>query len=78
MNVNFRIPFEKRTYNSLEVDKYIENLEPKFSDKILYKIFSNCYPNTLDKTISYNPEKEETFIITGDINETVLYKYIHI
>ena len=68
MNVNFRIPFEKRTFNSLEVDKYIENLEPKFSDKILYKIFSNCYPNTLDKTISYNPEKEETFIITGDIN----------
>ena len=49
-------------------NKYIENLEPKFNDKILYKIFSNCYPNTLDKTISYNPEKEETFIITGDIN----------
>jgi meiotically up-regulated gene 157 (Mug157) protein len=68
MNLNFRIPFEKRTFNSLEVDKYIENLEPKFNDKILYKIFSNCYPNTLDKTISYNPEKEETFIITGDIN----------
>ena len=67
MNLNSRPPYEKRTFNSLEVDKYIEYLGKKIKDKTLYKIFSNCYPNTLDTTIDYNEEKNETFIVTGDI-----------
>ena len=67
MNLNSRPPFEKRTFNSLEIDKYLDNLEEKFKDKTLYKIFSNCYPNTLDTTVDYNHEKNDTFIITGDI-----------
>ena len=67
MNLNYRPPFEKRTFNSPEIDKYIENFQNKFKNKILYKIFSNCYPNTLDTTVDYNQKKEETFIITGDI-----------
>ena len=67
MNLNSRPPYEKRTFNSLEIDNYIEKLENKFIDKTLYKIFSNCYPNTLDTTVDYNKEKNETFIITGDI-----------
>lgn len=67
MILNSRPPYDKRTFHSEEINKYIENLEPKFKDKILYKIFSNCYPNTLDTTIDFNKEKNETFIITGDI-----------
>ena len=67
MNLNSRPPIEKRTFNSIEVNNYIESLGSKFKDKILYKIFLNCYPNTLDTTVDYNPEKNETFIITGDI-----------
>ena len=67
MSSNNRPPYDKRTFNSEEVNNYINSLEPKFKDKELYKIFSNCYPNTLDTTIDYNKEKNETFIITGDI-----------
>ena len=67
MNLNSRPPYEKRTFNSLEIDNYIQSLEKKFNNPNLYKIFSNCYPNTLDTTIDYNNEKKETFIITGDI-----------
>ena len=67
MNSNSRPPYDKRTFHSEIIDNYIESLESKFKDKDLYKIFSNCYPNTLDTTIDYNEEKKETFIITGDI-----------
>ena len=48
MNLNSRPPYEKRTFNSLEIDNYLQSLEKKFNNPILYKIFSNCYPNTLD------------------------------
>ena len=64
---NSRPPYDKRTFHSEVINNYIKNLEPKFKDKILSKIFANCYPNTLDTTIDFNKEKKETFIITGDI-----------
>ena len=67
MKLNSRPPFDKRTFHSEIINNYIESLEPKFKDKILYKIVANCYPNTLDTTIDFNEEKNETFIITGDI-----------
>ena len=67
MNSNSRPPYDKRTFHSEIIDNYIKSLESKFKDKDLYKIFFNCYPNTLDTTIDYNEEKKETFIITGDI-----------
>ena len=67
MKLNSRPPYDKRTFHSEIINNYIESLEPKFKDKILYKIFANCYPNTLDTTIDFNEEKNETFVITGDI-----------
>ena len=67
MNLNSRPPYEKRTFNSLEIDNYLQSLEKKFNNPILYKIFSNCYPNILHITVDYNSDKKETFIITGDI-----------
>ena len=62
-----RPPIDERTFQSEEIDNYINSLESKFKDNELYKIFSNCYPNTLDTTIDYNKEINKTFIITGDI-----------
>lgn len=67
MDSNTRPEYEKRTFHSEEVDSYIEKLKSKFKDNDLFKLFSNCYPNTLDTTIDYDKEKKETFIITGDI-----------
>ena len=54
MKSNSRPSYDNRTFHSQAVDKYIDSLEFKFKDKTLYKIFSNCYPNTLDTTIDYN------------------------
>jgi len=67
MESDSRPPYDKRTFHSEEVDNYIASFESKFKDKDLYKLFSNCYPNTLDTTIDYDKDKKETFIITGDI-----------
>ena len=67
MDSNTRPDYDKRTFHSEEVNSYIERLKSKFKDKDLFKLFSNCYPNTLDTTIDYDKEKKETFIITGDI-----------
>ena len=67
MKLKSRPDYDKRSFISEAVDKYIEELETKFTDQTLYKIFTNCYPNTLDTTVEYDEETKETFIITGDI-----------
>ena len=67
MKLKTRPDYDKRSFISVEVDNYIETFGKKFKDATLYKIFSNCYPNTLDTTVDYDDEKIETFIITGDI-----------
>ena len=36
-------------------------------DKVLAQIFENCFPNTLDSTIEYDKENNDTFVITVDI-----------
>ena len=58
---------EKRKFSSEEVDKFIENTSKQFIDRDLAKIYENCFPNTLDTTVEHDPDKNDTFIITGDI-----------
>jgi meiotically up-regulated gene 157 (Mug157) protein len=56
-----------RKYSSEKVDAEIETLRNKFLDPVLFSIYENCYPNTLDTTVEYDSEKQDTFVITGDI-----------
>ena len=62
-----RIEKSKRTFHSEIIENYIISLSSKFKDKNLQNIFTNCYLNTLDTTIDFDPLNNDTFIITGDI-----------
>jgi meiotically up-regulated gene 157 (Mug157) protein len=55
------------------VEKVISNFTARMVDPDLATLFSNCFPNTLDTTVSsYTPSTPTTapaaFIITGDID----------
>jgi meiotically up-regulated gene 157 (Mug157) protein len=59
-----------RKFISSAVEKTIENVKHSIADKALSTLFENCFPNTLDTTVDYKiiNGKQDTFIITGDIN----------
>ena len=62
-----RIEKSKRTFHSEIIENYILETTSKFKSQNLKNIFTNCYPNTLDTTIDFDPVNNDTFIITGDI-----------
>lgn len=64
---NTRPPKDKRAFISKTVDEYIELTASKITNPQIATIFTNCYPNTLDTTVFFNEQDEDTFIITGDI-----------
>ncbi len=64
-----RPPLLQRRFTSDAVEETIKKAANQIGDKDLYKLFCNCYPNTLDTTVFYKEVAGEpdTFIITGDI-----------
>lgn len=59
-----------RKFRSKAVEGAIKEIESYLGDNELAWLFANCFPNTLDTTVTYS-EKEgrpDTFVITGDIN----------
>ncbi|KAK3365453.1 hypothetical protein B0H63DRAFT_210530 [Podospora didyma] len=79
----FKLPYQRpvpacRTFNLSEVEETISSMKMVVKDPDLFRLFENCFPNTLDTAISwkgkatraeYNTTDEElTFITTGDIN----------
>lgn len=65
-----RPPSEHRTYVSPGVERIIEDLTSRMTDKDLARMFENCFPNTLDTTVSWistDPEYPQAFIIAGDM-----------
>ncbi len=81
-NLNFATKFIKPTFESNRpklgdrkfisnsVEETIENMKSKIADKELAWMFENCFPNTLDTTVTHKiiNGKPDTFVITGDIN----------
>ncbi|NPD85199.1 glycoside hydrolase family 125 protein [Lentimicrobium sp. L6] len=59
-----------RTYHSDAVEDLLSEVKSKIADEELGWMFENCYPNTLDTTVDFEmiDGKEDTFIITGDID----------
>ena len=58
-----------RLFKSQAIDDYIQQMTDKIKDKDLARLFENCLPNTLDTTIKWHdPDENDSFIITGDIN----------
>ena len=65
-----RPPLKDRKFTSEIIESTIERVKGKIDHPELAWMFENCFPNTLDTTVTYT-EKEgipDTFIITGDIH----------
>ncbi len=66
---SMRPPVDKRRFVSDAVEATLDRIGGKIADEELAWMFRNCYPNTLDTTVTYTEQngKPDTFVITGDI-----------
>jgi len=60
----------ERNFTSDAVERVIREMNGKIKDPKLAWMFSNCFPNTIDTTVTYREKngKPDTFVITGDIH----------
>lgn len=67
--VSNRPPEGKRNFNSSSVEALIKEVKSSIHDPELAWLFENCFPNTLDTTVTYSEAngQPDTFVITGDI-----------
>lgn len=65
-----RPPRAKRNFHSKAVEATIERMKGVIKDAELRRMFVNCFPNTLDTTVTFAVKggKPDTFVITGDID----------
>ncbi|TDO23922.1 glycoside hydrolase family 125 protein [Pedobacter duraquae] len=65
-----RTHLSNRRFTSNAIEKAIAEFSAKVNNKELAWLFNNCFPNTLDTTVTYNLHdgKPDTYVITGDID----------
>jgi uncharacterized protein len=65
-----RTPATQRKFQSKAVEKAIVDFRSKVKNKELGWLFENCFPNTLDTTVTFstNNGQPDTYVITGDID----------
>lgn len=65
-----RVSLAKRHFTSVAVEQAIKKFQANVADKELGWLFENCFPNTLDTTVTYSLKngKPDTYVITGDID----------
>lgn len=65
-----RTPLAQRRFTSTAVEKAIQTFKANVADKELGWLFENCFPNTLDTTVTYSVTngRPDTYVITGDID----------
>lgn len=65
-----RIPAAQRKFTSKLVEQAIKEFKSKVKNPELGWLFENCFPNTLDTTVTYKVTdgKPDTYVITGDID----------
>jgi meiotically up-regulated gene 157 (Mug157) protein len=82
-----RPPRAQRRFTSKAVEAEIARVKAKIADPELAWLFENCYPNTLDTTVTLGEVvgKPDTFVITGDIDamwlrdsSAQLQTYVHL
>jgi meiotically up-regulated gene 157 (Mug157) protein len=61
---------DKRRFRSRSVEAAIAEFSKKVKDKELGWLFTNCFPSTLDTTVTYTTlqGRPDTYVITGDID----------
>jgi hypothetical protein len=65
-----RPPVAERKFVSEAVESAIRDIQGAIKDPEMVWLFANCFPNTLDTTVTYTEKggKPDTFVITGDIH----------
>ena len=65
-----RPPQSQRKFASRSVEELLSTVKAKVADPELAWMFENCFPNTLDTTVTAGviDGKPDTFVITGDID----------
>ncbi|MGV3504690.1 MAG: glycoside hydrolase family 125 protein [Adhaeribacter sp.] len=65
-----RPPLASRHFQSKAVEKAISTFKRKVKNQELAWLFENCFPNTLDTTVSFQTVegRPDTYVITGDID----------
>ena len=68
--VSQRPEISKRCFTSKVIEQKIAGIKPRIKNEKLAWMFENCFPNTLDTTVSFKmvDGKPDTFVITGDIH----------
>ena len=68
--VSQRPALNDRKFVSEAVERQITAAKQKIRDKELAWLFENCYPNTLDTTVTATTKngRPDTYVITGDID----------
>ncbi len=81
-----RPPILERKVTSEAIEAKLVEMKKIIKDEELSWMFENCFPNTLDTTVTHKiiDGKPDTFVITGDINAMWLrdssaqvYSYLH-
>lgn len=65
-----RTPLSARKFHSTAVEAAITEFKSKVKNEELDWLFENCFPNTLDTTVTFETIKgrPDTYVITGDID----------
>lgn len=65
-----RVPANERKFTSKAVEAAIKEFKAKVKNPELGWLFENCFPNTLDSTVTYKTinGRPDTYVITGDID----------
>ncbi len=66
-----RPEIDKRCFSSPVIEQIIQEISAKIKDPALAALFVNCFPNTLDTTVTLASDEEgrpDTFVVTGDID----------
>lgn len=66
-----RPPVGERRWTSPVVEAWTEGVASQIGDPELRWLFGNCFPNTLDTTVTVSKDargRDDTFVITGDID----------
>lgn len=65
-----RTPLAQRNFTSTAVEKAITEFGKNVKNKELAWLFNNCFPNTLDTTVTHTTKngRPDTYVITGDID----------
>jgi len=68
--ISHRPESSKRNFVSSAVNQKILEVKKAISNQELSWMFENCFPNTLDTTVTFSEEegKLDSFVITGDIH----------